>query len=1355
MFRKLAIAIMVLFISGTAIFSQTNSSGESIYSLYSPELLWQGYNPLNTSSIQAVSVNPAAAAMVQRFTLDASYINLERWDSAGNYDGMGHFINGAVAFPSKFGVTTINLHFFSMEQLQGTAFDWGTGINANVAFSKELYPDILVGGAIDFTYGNGAWGNSDDWGLNLSLGTIFGAGDWGKAMKNVEFGIVLSHMGKGYGSVNGNFLQSVPEGFTPAVSFGFDFVDSEKVRFSSMSTLSAPTCTDLAFNTALELEIAQIITIGTSSSLSVANIIDGYYEPLIPTVGIGVNLNFGREETGSRNASEMDIQIGFAPLNDGVYAFGGGISMPFGVRDNNAPVIEMDYSTIATDEDEADELIWISPNFDGTQDTLDIPYKVKEERYIESYTITITNSAGEVVRVIENKESRPENVTFGGVFKKIFSAKESVEVPESFYWDGTMDNGELAPDGDYSFVMTFVDDNGNVGATQPAAFAIDVIAPEATVMKPQGIDLIFSPDGDGNKDVISFNQSGSEEVVWSGVVTDINGNVVRELKWENGSPEVSAWDGMDNSGEMVPDGVYNYTLSSTDLAGNSYSDQIANIIVNTAQPEVEITIDRRAFSPNNDGAADYIQLGVDLSSLSGLSEWSLEILDSSGNAKKIWTHNGGDTILREKGLMFDGIQQNGSLMSEGTYRAYFIAKFQNGYIAENESPEFILDITAPVATVSPSSTIFSPDGDGRKDVITFNQNVSEEDLWEAEIVDVQGNIVKSYSWRGDVPQRLEWNGFSEAGLGENGRNDYSYRIFATDLAGNRGESELVAFTADTSEVKIQIAPALEAFSPNRDGNKDIIPFNINVSEDNPVKSYRLNIITDEGYNVAEISSGAYVPAVINWDGISGNTIASDGLYKAELEVEFERGDILVQETALFELDTVAPTIEVNSDYLLFSPDGDGRRDILPLIQSSSNEELFSGVLVDITGNEILNLYWNETLENLDWDGRDNQGNLVDNGVYQWKVSSLDKAGNYTERTVSNINVDNRPTPLYITAVNMGIRPSISGPKSKQTLTLFAPLKDGVESWEVNITRNNGSVVAKFTGNGAPPASLDWDGRDSNGNVTEGIFTAEMVMFYEKGNNPTAETATFIVDDSTPVVDVDLEPAPFSPDNDNVEDELAISIDIDDLSPISSWLMEIEDPKGNDFITFSGTGRPADRFLWDGRSANGELVMAAEDYPYTLTVVDELGNTSVDNGIIPVDILVIRDGENLKIMISSITFMPYRAELVLDGEKGQKNQKVLERLAEILKKYSNYQIVIEGHAVSEYYYDADRAAREEREELAPLSSQRAAEVRNALIELGIDGSRIDTIGMGGTAPVVPHGDMENNWKNRRVEFILIK
>ena len=154
--------------------------------------------------------------------------------------------------------------------------------------------------------------------------------------------------------------------------------------------------------------------------------------------------------------------------------------------------------------------------------------------------------------------------------------------------------------------------------------------------------------------------------------------------------------------------------------------------------------------------------------------------------------------------------------------------------------------------------------------------------------------------------------------------------------------------------------------------------------------------------------------------------------------------------------------------------------------------------------------------------------------------------------------------------------------------------------------------------------------------------------------------------------------------------------------------------------------------------------------------DSLGNSVVKQDNIPVDILVFRDGENFKIRISSIQFAPDSPDFrEFDEEKAAKNMKTLTRLAEILKKYATYQIRMEGHAVSVYWNNAERAKREETEELKPMSKARAEAVKETLVELGITRSRMTTVGMGGTQPVVPHSDLDNRWKSRRVEFILVK
>jgi flagellar hook assembly protein FlgD/outer membrane protein OmpA-like peptidoglycan-associated protein len=1004
-----------------------------------------------------------------------------------------------------------------------------------------------------------------------------------------------------------------------------------------------------------------------------------------------------------------------------------------------------------------DIIAWISPNNDGIQDDLTIPIAISDSRYVYSYRLVLENEAGEIVRVIENKDKREENEGFRGFFDRLFSVKKGIDIPQEIRWDGTGEDGSVVADGLYRFHVEAFDDNGNRGKTESYSIVIDKTPPVLELEEIKEEDKIFSPNDDGFKDWVSIDQTGSVERRWSGEIKDGSGRVVREEVWSWKSPEPFIWDGTDDKGILVPDGVYSYAISSTDLAGNSEDASINNFIKNTTPTPVSLSLERSHFSPNGDGVKDRVILEPEVPVSSGIDFWSVEILNSRGEPVRVYQGEKG----APGSISFDGKDDSGILLPEGAYRGKLSLFYINGNRPSGISPEFIIDLTPPEAQVRLSDQIFSPDGDGIKDTISFYQETSLEELWEGKILKVdteegKPREVSTFRWIENAPAQLAWDGTGDDGtLSDDGT--YMYYISSTDRAGNSTKSSERSFRLDTSKTPVIITAELSAFSPNGDGVKDTITLFPKLDQNSEISSYQITISNEDERVVRTISGTSSMRETYIWDGTDDkNRAVADGLYKAHLEVAYLKGNKEESNTRPFLLDTLYPEAEMSAEYLLFSPDDDGRKDLLRIEQRSSSETLWSGEIRNSSSGVVKRAFWKGELGNFQWDGTGEAGNSVPDGSYSYHLSSQDEAGNLFEKSMDGIEVDTKATSIFVTVDAQAISPTGNGMFEEIGFTTIVNNKKGIENWKLELLRDGSTVEKLFSGDNRIPSKIVWNGRAEDGRYREGEYIARFTVSYEKGNLPVAETSTFVLDRSAPLIAIEMDPIPFSPDNDGVDDELTIRIDLEDQSDIKQWSLQIYDPEAKPFKRYQGTGMPAETIIWDGVSGDGELVYAAMDYPYRFIAEDAWGNRSVSEGRIPVDVLVVREGNLLKIKIASIIFQPNRAEFAeSDPEVKERNSYVLDRIAEILDKYKNYTITVEGHAALINWRDPVKAEEEERTELQPLSQLRAERVVRALVERGIEASRLEAIGAGGTKPLVPHSDTENRWKNRRVEFILEK
>ena len=1353
MSKKIIINLLVGLIIISSAYSQNNGANpigaNTAQDLYAPSTAAHGGFTTSTGGAPFSALNPAAEGGAQRIVLDVGYLGLPGFgDEKGFSFGA---INLGAIFPTRYGVFGGSLRFLHSSF---NSFPVKTSLQANLNAAKELYPGMSLGAGLNI---GGNTGN----GFTISgdLGFRYNVGNLGP-LENFTWAVVLRSMGKSW----------IPSMFTPAAGIAFDFVHirgkenkRDPLRMNFAMDLMFPTFQNMAGKFGFSFLIAELIHISTTTQFNIRETINDSAPSFIPSIGIGAifRLKGGRRIIRDMLPSDGELAVDLAakPLYNGIWAMGGGVTWTVGVIDKTPPAIKVDYP----------EPVWISPNNDGKADYLEFPVTIEDSRYVAEWVLEI--SSEDVVREYRNKEIRPQARGIKDFFRRIAAVKTGVEVPPVMRWDGIFESGDIAPDGKYFFTISAKDDNGNTAKAGPWEVYVDNTPPEI-VLEPFAGDVnIFSPGGGGVKNSITIAQRGSREDLWEGGIYDIGGGRLKAFDFIDMEPVTVVWDGTDGEGIIVPDGVYTYRIKSTDRALNSAEASLENIIINTIRPEVGLAITEAWFSPNGDGVKDTEIFVLSVPVHDGIVSWELQIKDVSGTVRR--TISGTSSVPGR--LEYDGRDDSGKLLPEAAYTAALSVRYRNGFTSIAVSPGFTLDITPPKAQVriedrnqeSGRPAAFSPTG--VKNRLVIIQEGSNEAAWVGEIRrsgENAGIIARTFRFSGTPPASIEWDGINNAGaLAPDGM--YTYELFTTDPAGNSGRSNIVQFEIDTRDTPISISTDLRAFSPNGDGIKDTINIIPQLQEKDGVIGWRIDI-----QNVGSSGAGAgaassvrsfegrnQVPASVNWNGrTTGGTIAPDGSYVAKLDVEYRAGNRPSALSMAFILDTVPPQAEISAPYTLFAPNSSGSRSTLPIrIVTEGNDE-WQAQISDSRNNTIKTWNWTGKIAAtaLVWDGKDQAGNTVPDGTYNFALSSTDEAGNSVRKTINGIVADGRVPRVFLTASSQAIAPKPNQAEAMRFNITAAPA-DGVNSWKLELKDENSAVIKTFTnpsgGTGQIPAYISWNGKNEKDVVQEGRITPALTVSYTKGDEVTASAPPVTVDISGPILGFRSEPEYFSPDNDGVEDELFISLSARDASPIASWSLEIRETEGTHqlFYKIEGRGSPAERIIWDGRSNKGELVQAATDYEYTYQAADTLGNSSSISGKIATDVLVIRDGDMLRIQVPSITFRANHSDF--DGipqERIDTNARVLRRIAQILNRFRDYKITVEGHA-----NPVLGTAAEETNELQPLSLARAKAVLDQLVGYGVGRSRLSAVGRGGTMPVTNARDQDNNWKNRRVEFLLIK
>lgn len=412
-------------------------------------------------------------------------------------------------------------------------------------------------------------------------------------------------------------------------------------------------------------------------------------------------------------------------------------------------------------------------------------------------------------------------------------------------WDGKNDSGSaVADDGQYIYMIYATTTTGASAWATGGTILVDHTIPEITAA---ALPDFFNPDGNGQTDDTKISADIVEAnnfTATMGLYCDLSNTeclaaygtgtlLVREGQFAGGTGSIEyGWDGKtgdpENS-EIVPDGDYVFRIGIEDAAGNMA--EADGVVTKDNPPVITLYEATVAFSPDDDGVKEEAILEWTANE-EGL--FTLKVYDKEWNHIDTFatdTPNAGQ-VGATMTVSWDGLQADGvTNYPEDTYWIEITGRDSDSRELNPCVPrtaKTLLDVTDPIVTATATPDFFNPDGNGQTDKTKIIATVAEKNPFTAR-VEVTGS---GYSYEYEsyyIPDKtettgieVEWNGMAKGPDGVTSLvpdGDYTYKVYADDIAGNKSNIVEGIITKDNPPV-ITLHEATPAFSPDGDGSID-------------------------------------------------------------------------------------------------------------------------------------------------------------------------------------------------------------------------------------------------------------------------------------------------------------------------------------------------------------------------------------------------------------------------------------------------------------------------------------------------------------------------------------------------------
>ena len=547
-------------------------------------------------------------------------------------------------------------------------------------------------------------------------------------------------------------------------------------------------------------------------------------------------------------------------------------------------------------------------------------------------------------------------------------------------------------------------------------------------------------------------------------------------------------------------------------------------------------------------------------------------------------------------LTWDGLADDGSRVPDGSYAV--LVGFTDG--CGNVLHTFVtlaVDTTAPqVAITYPHPT----------DPVTLAVEVtgSIADLhlvgWTLEVGAGQdpSSWLRLGSGQIELPDRFlgTWNTYGLAG-------DYTLRLVATDLAGNRSESRVALVLASRTELLTYLEAEPRLFSPNGDGKLETTSLRFGLGADEQID---VTILQPDGTPVRHLLTGTALgkgAAIQSWDGTTdGGGPAPDGTYQAEVYARLAANPAVTERQSVsVVLDRTAPTVAIRRPAAggFVAPTGT----VLGTIRDS-NLKSFSVSLTSTPQSPVWTALASGTANQVDT-ALGSLAGLAD-GAYALKVDALDE-GQIQVEQILPFTVDSTPPKVTLTAPAAG---SVLGAISGVVPVAGSVVEEHLKDWQVELGAGANPTAWTTLVSGTtlplPAPLLAWNVAA----LADGPYTLRLSAHDQADLFGEAHVALAI--DNTPPAAVLSAPA----DGSYVTGPVAITGTATDTNLLSYELAVAPGPKGaSQQFSVLGGGVNA--------VANGTLLQWSAFPPdgvatLRLTVLDKAGNRSTAEVQVTVD-----------------------------------------------------------------------------------------------------------------------------------------